>query len=117
MGTISTTISTNIYYGSGQQYPLTITNSGAVILSSTTPSAAVQGAGGAAVATAVRIVSRAAAHQELGLARDPRVLGVAIRWVAIAQGARCKIIGADSELLDVGFHCFEAHNGFRWTDS
>jgi len=63
-----------------------------------------------------RIVSRAAAPQELGLARDPRVLGVALRRIVLSQGRRLKLVDADDGLLADGFHAFEPDNGFRWTD-
>jgi len=64
----------------------------------------------------VRVVSRAGSPQELGRARDPRVLGVAIRQVRLWQGARPRMIDAsDSALID-GFHAFEIDNGFRWTN-
>src|SRR4029077_18504954 len=42
----------------------------------------------AARPTAVRIVSRAGAPQELGLSRDPRPLGVALRQIVVTQGKR-----------------------------
>ena len=64
----------------------------------------------------VRLVSRAASPQELGLARDPRCLGVAIRQVIARQGVRCRAIGADDPLLRQGFHGFEADHAVRWTD-
>jgi hypothetical protein len=64
----------------------------------------------------VRIVSRAAAPAELGLARDPRLLGVAIRAIVLLQGGRYKIIEAQDEELVDGFHMFETSNGFRWSD-
>jgi len=64
----------------------------------------------------VRIVSRAAIPQELGMTRDPRSLGVALRRIAMRQGTRCRLIEADDALLGSGFHSFEADNGFRWTD-
>ncbi len=64
----------------------------------------------------VRIVSRAAAPQELGLARDPRMLGVALRRLIVRQGARSRVIGADDERLLDGFYPFETENDVRWTD-
>ena len=64
----------------------------------------------------VRIVSRAAAPSELGLARDPRLLGVAIRAIVLLQGRRYRIIEAQGEELVDGFHMFEDNNGFRWSD-
>jgi hypothetical protein len=65
---------------------------------------------------AARIVSRASAPQELGLARDPRVLGVAVRRIDARRGVRLRVIEADDALLDLGFHAFEPDNGFRWTN-
>lgn len=64
----------------------------------------------------VRIVSRAAAPQELGVARDPRVIGVAVRQVMVTQDRRLKLIEADDPSLVDGFHGFEPDNGFRWTN-
>jgi hypothetical protein len=64
----------------------------------------------------VRIASRAAAPQELGLARDPRCLGVAVRRITLRQGSRSlSIEAADARLTD-GFHTFEPELGLRWTD-
>jgi len=64
----------------------------------------------------VRIVSRAASPQELGLARDPRCLGVALRQVMLRQGTRVRSIEAGDPLLADGYHDFEADNAIRWTD-
>ena len=64
----------------------------------------------------VRIVSHAAVPQELGLARDPRSLGVALRRITIRQRSRFRAIEADNVLLGDGFHAFEVGNRVRWTD-
>ncbi len=64
----------------------------------------------------VRIASRAAAPQELGLARDPRCLGVALRQIALRQTTKVRVIDAVNRRLADGFHVFEADSGFRWTD-
>jgi hypothetical protein len=64
----------------------------------------------------VRIVSRAAVPAELGLARDPRPLGVALRQIMLSQGLRVQTIEVDDVSLTEGFHEFEPDNGFRWTD-
>ncbi len=64
----------------------------------------------------IRIVSRAASPQELGLARDPRCLGVALRNLLIRHGSCCRAIGAEDAMFEYGFHDYEADNGFRWTD-
>ena len=64
----------------------------------------------------VRIRSRCAAPLELGIARDPRVLGVAIRRIVVAEARWQRAIEADAASLTDGFHAFEAENGTRWTD-
>jgi hypothetical protein len=64
----------------------------------------------------VRIVSRAAAPQEFGLARDPRMLGVAVRRLALCHGVNLRLIEAEDTALSQGFHGFEPENGFRWTN-
>jgi hypothetical protein len=69
-----------------------------------------------AIPSVLRIVSRAAAPAELGIARDPRVLGVALRRLGVRKVARFRITEADDGGLTDGFHAFEADNGFRWTD-
>jgi hypothetical protein len=63
----------------------------------------------------VRIISRAAIPQELGLARDPRCLGVAIQRIVVRQGTRFRTLLAADALLARGFHTFEVEQGFRWT--
>ncbi|HET6235806.1 MAG TPA: Hint domain-containing protein [Acetobacteraceae bacterium] len=64
----------------------------------------------------LRVASRAGSPAELGLARDPRVLGVAVRQVRLWQGRRLRVLDAADESLAEGFHTFEPDNGFRWTD-
>jgi hypothetical protein len=66
--------------------------------------------------TELRIASRAAAPQELGLARDPRVLGVALRLIVLSRGIRVITLAADDARLTDGFHGFEPELGLRWTD-
>jgi hypothetical protein len=66
--------------------------------------------------SALRIASRAAAPDELGLARDPRVLGVAIHRIVLRKGTRFQVVNAADERLSDGFHAFEAASGVRWTD-
>lgn len=64
----------------------------------------------------LRIVSRAAAPDELGTARDARMLGVALLRMVARQETKFTMIDAtDYELVD-GFHSFEIDNGFRWTN-
>ena len=79
--------------------------------------------GGAAVSFAlparrnwVRIVSNAAAPAELGSARDPRRLGVAIRQIMLRRGRHLGVIPAADMRLTDGFHGFEPHEAIRWTD-
>jgi T5SS/PEP-CTERM-associated repeat protein len=64
----------------------------------------------------LRIGSRAASPAELGLARDPRCLGVAIRRIELRRGAHLRLLEADDPRLCHGFHAFEQDNVFRWTD-
>ena len=63
-----------------------------------------------------RIVSRAVVPQELGLARDPRSLGVTLRQITLWQGTRCRVVDADDATLADGFHDYEADDAIRWTD-
>jgi hypothetical protein len=65
---------------------------------------------------AVRVVSRAGIPQELGLARDSRMLGVALRRIALSQGSRLRTLDAEDTAPIDGFHAFEAVNGFLWTN-
>ncbi len=64
----------------------------------------------------VRIVSRSGVPQELGVSRDPRRLGVAVRQVVALKGRMVRTIEADDPSLLEGFHAFETNTGFRWTD-
>jgi hypothetical protein len=64
----------------------------------------------------VRIVSRASAPQELGAARDPRLLGVSVRRIVLVQGTRTLTIDAEDERLTEGFCRFEKDNRIRWTN-
>ncbi len=66
--------------------------------------------------SALHIVSRAGAPAELGLARDPRILGVALRRLVIRNATKFRVTEAKDNRLATGFHAFEADNGFRWTD-
>jgi hypothetical protein len=64
----------------------------------------------------LRIASRSGSPQELGLARDPRVLGVALKQITLCQGTRSLVLDASDERLGQGFHEYEAELGLRWTD-
>ena len=63
----------------------------------------------------VRIVSRASAPAELGLSRDPRLLGIAVRRVAITNGRYRRTIEAWDDCLCAGFHGCEPETDIRWT--
>jgi hypothetical protein len=64
----------------------------------------------------VRIVTRAAVPSELGLARDPRELGIALRRLVARKADRRRVIEARDTRLSNGFYAFEADNAFRWTN-
>ena len=64
----------------------------------------------------VHIASRAAAPDELGLARDPRILGIALRNMIVVAGARHRIIEAADDRLVEGFHGHEPELDIRWTN-
>jgi autotransporter passenger strand-loop-strand repeat protein len=63
-----------------------------------------------------RLVSRAASPALLGLARDPRVLGVAVRQIRLWQGALLRLLDAADPALSQGFHGFEPAEALRWTN-
>jgi hypothetical protein len=67
-------------------------------------------------AACVRIRSRDAVPAELGLARDFRSLGVAVRWIEISEGARVTLIDADDDRLVDGFNSYEPDGDLRWTN-
>jgi len=62
------------------------------------------------------VMSRSGVPQELGVARDPRCLGVAVRRVVVRQGTRFRVVKAGDKLLAEGFHALEAETGLRWTN-
>jgi len=64
----------------------------------------------------VHIVSRAAAPDELGLARDPRVLGIALRNMIVLADVRHRIVEAADDRLIEGFHGHEPELDIRWTN-
>jgi hypothetical protein len=64
----------------------------------------------------VRIVSRASAPDELGLSRDPRPLGVALRSITLLAGPRRHLVEASDTCLRDGFHSYEPDEGIRWTN-
>jgi hypothetical protein len=64
----------------------------------------------------VVVGSRYGMPAQLGIARDPRTLGVALRQVTVRQGARFMQLDAEDERLTEGFHDYEPANRLRWTD-
>jgi hypothetical protein len=66
--------------------------------------------------SSARVVSRAGSPEELGIARDPRLLGVALRQAVVWRGPQMRLIEASDPALGHGFHQFEETNGLRWTD-
>jgi hypothetical protein len=63
----------------------------------------------------VRIVSRSGIPAELGIARDARQLGVAVRLIVVRHAAGSRIAAASDAAWREGFHAFEPDQGFRWT--
>ena len=51
-----------------------------------------------------------------GLVRDLRLLGVALRDIAVRQGSRFRVIKPNDVRLSAGFHDFEPDNDLRWTN-
>lgn len=64
----------------------------------------------------LRLISRASAPVELGLTREPRVLGVAVRQVRLWQGTKLRLLETVDAALAEGFHAFEPDILWRWTD-
>ena len=64
----------------------------------------------------IRVVSRDMVPEELGIARDPRSLGVSVRRIAVYRGLKRLAIGADDPRLSEGFHAYEPEDDQRWTD-
>jgi len=64
----------------------------------------------------VRLMSRSGTPAELGLVRDARELGVAVRRIALSQATRFRVMEAADARPAEGFHDHEADNDFRWTN-
>ena len=64
----------------------------------------------------VRLVSRSGVPAELGLSRDARSLGVAVKLLAVLKGPRARVLDLETEAPLEGFHAFETGEGIRWTD-
>ncbi|MDR3530253.1 MAG: hypothetical protein P4L90_06845, partial [Rhodopila sp.] len=62
------------------------------------------------------VASREVAAAELGLSRDPRSLGVALRCFAVRQGTKFELVQAADARLTDGFHEYEDTGALRWTD-
>ena len=69
-----------------------------------------------ATPSSVRVVSRDGVPAELGLVRDPRSLGVALRRIVISHGRHLTLIEANDERLTEGFHDYEPAENIRWTN-
>jgi hypothetical protein len=68
------------------------------------------------VPSSIHIASREVVPAELGLARDPRSLGVALRRVAVRQSSKFRLLYARDARLTDGFHPYEAEGNLRWTN-
>jgi hypothetical protein len=64
----------------------------------------------------VQIASRDVVPAEVGLARDARPLGIAVRRIAVRQGSRFVVLRANDPRLAEGFHPYEADGHLRWTN-
>ncbi len=64
----------------------------------------------------VILASRAAVPSELGIARDPRALGVALRLIEMSHSWKLKVLDAADERLISGFHGYEPSGRLRWTN-
>jgi hypothetical protein len=64
----------------------------------------------------ILIVSREAVPSELGLARDPRSLGVALERVVLRKGLQTTTLPAEDCRLSNGFHGYEHVGKLRWTN-
>ena len=64
----------------------------------------------------VCIASREVIPAELGLARDARSLGVALRRIVVRKGTKFVVLKASDATLADGFHPYEPADDLRWTD-
>ena len=69
-----------------------------------------------APAASIRLCSRAASPEELGIARDPRILGVPVQRITVWQDEASHAVEAADARLQQGFHAFEPAGACRWTD-
>ena len=70
----------------------------------------------ASLPTDVHLVSRAGSPAELGFARDPRMLGVALRTVRLRHGAGLSDLSTKDAGRSDGLHDYEPDLDIRWTD-
>ena len=64
----------------------------------------------------VAIASRDVVPAELGIARDNRALGVAVRRIELHRGWNYTGVAAADPRLTDGFHDYEPTEGIRWTN-
>lgn len=64
----------------------------------------------------IEIASRDSVPEELGLARDPRSLGVALRRIEMQRGDASVTLDPRDPQLTEGFHAYEPEAGIRWTN-
>jgi len=69
----------------------------------------------AAAPATLKVASRSAVPAAVGLNRDERWLGVALRRIVLSAGGATMELGYDSACLIEGFHAPEPEPGFRWT--
>jgi len=69
----------------------------------------------AAAPATLRVASRSAVPAAVGLNRDERRLGVALRRIVLSAGGAPMELGYESACLTEGFHAPEPEPGFRWT--
>jgi hypothetical protein len=64
----------------------------------------------------IHLASREVVPAELGFARDPRSLGVALRRMMVRQGTKFETVAAKDIRLTDGFHDYEDADNLRWTN-
>ncbi len=64
----------------------------------------------------LRIASRSAAPDVLGLARDPRLLGVAVTRIVAFGAGGSGVLWPHDPNLQAGWHALETDNRWRWTN-
>jgi hypothetical protein len=64
----------------------------------------------------IQVMSREGVPAELGIARDPRSLGVALRWLMLRTETKFEVFLASDSRLKIGFHSYEPDGNLRWTN-